>query len=172
MFGRAPCLCWQPPLVSRRWSARCWVAPRKCMGCPRRTSSVTIPWRVGGARAPRHSADDSRPPLRAVAELYFDAQTETTVRAPPSGWLRRRLHLTTGFVFENFRRACPPPHRRGQEPRYRLVGGSHAAGPRPVPPVPALSISCAIPEATANPPSVRRLWNTGCSASRCRRPTG
>lgn len=37
--------------------------------------------------------------LRAVAELHFGGQTETTVRRA-SGWLRRRLHLTTGAVLE------------------------------------------------------------------------
>lgn len=37
--------------------------------------------------------------LRAVAELYFGGQTEATVRRA-SGWLRRRLHLTTGAMME------------------------------------------------------------------------
>jgi hypothetical protein len=37
--------------------------------------------------------------LRAVAELYFGGQTGATVRRA-SGWLRRRLHLTTGAMLE------------------------------------------------------------------------
>lgn len=37
--------------------------------------------------------------LRAVAQLCFGGQTETTVRAA-AGWLRRRAHLDTGFVME------------------------------------------------------------------------
>jgi hypothetical protein len=37
--------------------------------------------------------------LRAVAELYFGGQTEATVRRA-RGWLRRRLHLSTGILLE------------------------------------------------------------------------
>jgi hypothetical protein len=37
--------------------------------------------------------------LRAVAELYFGGQTEATVRRA-RGWLRRRLHLSTGALLE------------------------------------------------------------------------
>jgi Sulfotransferase family len=37
--------------------------------------------------------------LRAVAELYFGSQTESTI-VPAQGWLRRRSHLTTGMVLE------------------------------------------------------------------------
>jgi hypothetical protein len=37
--------------------------------------------------------------LRAIAELYFGEQTETTVRRAV-GWLRRRAHYTTGYLLE------------------------------------------------------------------------
>ena len=37
--------------------------------------------------------------LRAVAQLYFGEQTEHTVRLA-RGWLRRRSHFTTGYLFE------------------------------------------------------------------------
>lgn len=37
--------------------------------------------------------------LRIVAELFFDGQTEDTVRCA-GGWLRRRSHLTTGMLLE------------------------------------------------------------------------
>jgi hypothetical protein len=37
--------------------------------------------------------------LRIVAELFFGAQTESAVQAA-TGWLRRRLHLTTGALME------------------------------------------------------------------------
>jgi hypothetical protein len=37
--------------------------------------------------------------LRAVAQLFFGAQTESTVRQA-AGWLMRRSHVTTGFLLE------------------------------------------------------------------------
>jgi hypothetical protein len=37
--------------------------------------------------------------LRAVAEIYFGAQTEHTITRA-RGWLRRRAHFTTGFLLE------------------------------------------------------------------------
>jgi hypothetical protein len=37
--------------------------------------------------------------LRVVAQLYFGEQTEVTVKLA-RGWLRRRAHFNTGFVFE------------------------------------------------------------------------
>src|SRR5262245_52195125 len=45
--------------------------------------------------------------IRAVAELYFGEQTEKSVRQA-GGWLRRRLHVNTGLLFELLaRRVCP-----------------------------------------------------------------
>jgi hypothetical protein len=38
--------------------------------------------------------------LRAVAQLFFEEQTEKSVRAA-EGWLRRRNHYTTSLVFES-----------------------------------------------------------------------
>jgi hypothetical protein len=37
--------------------------------------------------------------LRAVAQLYFGEQTETSIKLA-NGWLRRRLNFTTGFLLE------------------------------------------------------------------------
>ncbi len=37
--------------------------------------------------------------LRAVAQLYFGEQSDTSIKAA-EGWLRRRSHFTTGFLFE------------------------------------------------------------------------
>jgi hypothetical protein len=37
--------------------------------------------------------------VRAVAELYFGEQTESTVKLA-RGWLRRRSHFSTGYLFE------------------------------------------------------------------------
>jgi hypothetical protein len=37
--------------------------------------------------------------LRAIAQLYFDGQTDASVRAA-EGWLWRRSHVTTGYLFE------------------------------------------------------------------------
>jgi hypothetical protein len=45
--------------------------------------------------------------LRAVAELHFGGQTEATVRRA-SGWLRRRLHLSTGVVMEDLAERVRP----------------------------------------------------------------
>jgi hypothetical protein len=39
--------------------------------------------------------------VRAVAELYFGAQTDRTI-SQAHGWLRRRAHFTTGFLLEVF----------------------------------------------------------------------
>jgi hypothetical protein len=49
-------------------------------------------------------ADRSRAPLthgalRVIAELYFGDQTDETIKQA-RGWLRRRAHFTTGFLFE------------------------------------------------------------------------
>jgi hypothetical protein len=45
--------------------------------------------------------------LRVVAELYFGGQTERTVRRA-SGWLRRRLHLSTGALMESLAHRVAP----------------------------------------------------------------
>jgi hypothetical protein len=45
--------------------------------------------------------------LRAVAQLYFSAQTEATVKLA-RGWLRRRSHYTTGFLLEKLARQVRP----------------------------------------------------------------
>jgi len=37
--------------------------------------------------------------LRAVAQLYFDEQTDAAIQLA-EGWLRRRSHFTTAFMFE------------------------------------------------------------------------
>jgi hypothetical protein len=45
--------------------------------------------------------------LRAVAQLYFGEQTETSIRLA-SGWLRRRLDFTTGFLLEQLAERVHP----------------------------------------------------------------
>jgi hypothetical protein len=45
--------------------------------------------------------------LRAVAQLYFGQQTETSIRLA-SGWLRRRLDFTTGFLLEKLAERVHP----------------------------------------------------------------
>jgi hypothetical protein len=45
--------------------------------------------------------------LRAVAQLFFGAQTESTVRQA-AGWVRRRSHFTTGFLLETLAEATHP----------------------------------------------------------------
>jgi hypothetical protein len=52
-------------------------------------------WRQGT----RSTAAMNHGMLRAVAELYFGGQTEGTVQRA-KGWLRRRLHLSTGALLE------------------------------------------------------------------------
>jgi hypothetical protein len=46
-----------------------------------------------GLEYPRHGL------LRAIAQIYFGAQTETTVQRA-AGWLRRRAHFSTGYLLE------------------------------------------------------------------------
>jgi hypothetical protein len=45
--------------------------------------------------------------LRAVAELFFGAQTEETVKLA-RGWLRRRAHFSTGLFLETLATAVAP----------------------------------------------------------------
>lgn len=45
--------------------------------------------------------------LRAVAQLFFGVQTESTVRQA-AGWVRRRSHVTTGFLLETLAEATHP----------------------------------------------------------------
>src|SRR5215469_4507088 len=45
--------------------------------------------------------------LRAVAQLYFAEQTDGAVKAS-AGWLRRRAHFTTGFLFEELAEKVRP----------------------------------------------------------------
>jgi len=45
--------------------------------------------------------------IRAVAELYFGEQTERA-SGRPWGWLRRRLHVNTGLLFELLARRVYP----------------------------------------------------------------
>jgi hypothetical protein len=45
--------------------------------------------------------------LRAVAELFFGAQTEETIKLARS-WLRRRAHFTTGYVLETLATKVAP----------------------------------------------------------------
>jgi len=45
--------------------------------------------------------------LRAVAQLFFGAQTESTVRQA-AGWLMRRSHVTTGFLLETLAEMTHP----------------------------------------------------------------
>lgn len=45
--------------------------------------------------------------LRAVAQLYFGEQNDPAIKAAV-GWLRRRAHFTTSFLFEELaERVCP-----------------------------------------------------------------
>jgi len=45
--------------------------------------------------------------LRAVAQIYFGEQTESTVRSA-DGWLRRRSSFTSGMIFEELAREVYP----------------------------------------------------------------
>ena len=45
--------------------------------------------------------------IRAVAELYFGEQAEKSARQA-GGWLRRRLHVNTGLLFELLARRVYP----------------------------------------------------------------
>ena len=45
--------------------------------------------------------------LRAIAELFFGAQTEETIKLA-RGWLRRRTHFTTGMLMETLAAKAAP----------------------------------------------------------------
>src|SRR6516165_4971117 len=59
--------------------------------------------------------------LRAVAEIYFGAQTEQTITRA-RGWLRRRAHFTTGFLLETLADRVRPliPVEKSPSVVYRL----------------------------------------------------
>jgi hypothetical protein len=59
--------------------------------------------------------------LRAVAEIYFGAQTEQTITRA-RGWLRRRAHFTTGFLLEALADRVKPliPVEKSPSIVYRL----------------------------------------------------
>jgi len=59
--------------------------------------------------------------LRAVAEIYFGAQTEHTITRA-RGWLRRRAHFTTGFLLEALAERVKPriPVEKSPSIVYRL----------------------------------------------------
>lgn len=59
--------------------------------------------------------------LRAVAEIYFGAQTEHTITRA-RGWLRRRAHFTTGFLLEALADRVSPliPVEKSPSVVYRL----------------------------------------------------
>ena len=45
--------------------------------------------------------------LRAIAELYFGGQTEFTIQQA-KGWVRRRLHCTSGYLLEEIAERVDP----------------------------------------------------------------
>jgi hypothetical protein len=55
--------------------------------------------------------------LRVVAQLYFGEQTESSVTLARA-WLRRRAHLTTGYVFELLARRVYPLTPVEKSPDY------------------------------------------------------
>jgi len=66
--------------------------------------------------------------LRVIAQLYFGEQSEVTVRAA-RGWLRRRLHFTTGLLFENLAQEVAPRVLVEKSPsNVRHIGSLHRIG--------------------------------------------
>ena len=45
--------------------------------------------------------------LRVIAQLFFGAQTEATIRQA-KGWVRRRAHFSTGLILETLAEAASP----------------------------------------------------------------
>lgn len=55
----------------------------------------------------RESYDMDHGLVRTVAEVYFGSQTDATITRA-RGWLRRRSHITTGFLFEQLAERLSP----------------------------------------------------------------
>src|SRR5262249_15759932 len=52
---------------------------------------------------------------RAIAEIYFGCQTENSI-ALARGWLRRRLHSSTGYLLEQIAERLYPKHLIDKSP--------------------------------------------------------
>ena len=66
--------------------------------------------------------------LRVIAQLYFGEQSEVTVRAA-RGWPRRRLHSTTGLLFEDLAQEVAPRVLVEKSPiNVRHIGSLHRIG--------------------------------------------
>ena len=65
--------------------------------------------------------------LRAIAQIHFGEQTEATVKLA-AGWIKRRAHFTTGFLFEVLAQELRPSVLVEKSPRMvRHVAFMHRA---------------------------------------------